>query len=356
MQPAPSDPQAALARAEKYLAADPTNPRLLVQAIDAALAIGNIADARRHADAAITARPGDPYMQHRHASVLLAEGRADEAAAIFESLWTQHRDPVVGYNLALARFRQGRLDEALSSLVPVGDATPTYALALAMRVLHHQDKLDEAREIAQRQMAQCRESAECLAVASLVCFDLDDIAQAEELAKASLARGPRMLEALVVSGYAALARTDLAAAQGFFGEALRLNPQDVRSIAGKGMAALLAGDAPTAQLLLEQATASAADNRDMLQALGWAYLMSQDLVGAERVFATLSRLSGSHEAARGGLAVTRALQGRRDEAAKAIAQLKADDPAARMAKAILDGDAQALAALRGLASQGLRRR
>ncbi|HUR89749.1 MAG TPA: tetratricopeptide repeat protein, partial [Ramlibacter sp.] len=108
-----------LDRIEQYLQADPQNPQLLVQAIDTALAMGDIAAARKHANNALDALPGDPFMRHRHANVLVAEGRLDEAAVIFGYLWAKHGDPNIAYNLGLVRYRQGNYDAAFKAVTPI---------------------------------------------------------------------------------------------------------------------------------------------------------------------------------------------------------------------------------------------
>lgn len=346
-------PEEELVRLEGYLQADPRNPKLLARAIDTALAIGNVPKARRHADAALAAAPDDPYLKHRRGNVLLAEGRLDEAGDIFARLLLEHRDPHIAYNLAQVRFRQQRYDDALTALMPLADTTPVHAVSLAIRVLHHQGSIGQARQIAQSHLARCGDSAEFLAVASLALFDDDETAQAEQLAKLSLSKGPHSPEALAVCGHAELARRDAPAAHRFFDESLRIAPRDARSLAGKGMASLLAADAQGAKLMLTQAVQQQPDDVRMLQALGWAHLMGRDVAAAEAIFRKLASLPDGRNEAQGGLAVTHALQGRRDDAARAVGQLKEDDPAAQMAKAVIEGDPQAIARLQALAARSV---
>jgi tetratricopeptide (TPR) repeat protein len=328
-----------LDRLEQYLQQDPHNPRLLVQAIDTALAGGDIAAARKHANTALDAHPGDPYMRHRHGNVLVAEGRLDEAAVIFQYLLALHGDPNIAYNLGLVRFRQGNYDAALKAVNPITDATPPRTVALAIRALHHQKRMGEAREVAERLLPRYANDAEVLAVASLVYLDEGDLGRAGELAQQSLQRGPRHLEALVSAATAALARQDAAGARALFKEALNINASDGRSLMGLGMAHLLAGDAANAKKVLERAIAQLPDNLDAQEALGWAHAMGGDLARAEEVFK--EQLAKGDKQARRGLAVTYALQGRTDEANRVLAHLKGDDEAVKVARAIMDGGSQA---------------
>ena len=343
-----------LDRIEKFLEQDPKNPRLLVQAIDTALAQGNIAAARKHANTALDAHPGDPYMRHRHANVLLAEGRLDEAAVIFTYLWANHGDPNIAYNLGYVRFRQGNYDAAIKAVTPLTDATLSRSVALVLRALHHQGKLKEARETADSAMARHGADAEFLAAASLVVLDEGDVAKAEALAQKSLLSGARHIEALVAAGAAALARADANAAQAMFKQALAVSASDGRSLSGMGMAYLIAGDATNAKRYLERAAAQLPGHLDTLEALGWAQAMAGDLAQAEETFK--QQLAKGDTDARRGLAVTYALQGRDDDANKALAHLKPNDAAAQMAKAIGEGGTQAAAQIAQIARRGTRKR
>jgi len=342
-----------LDRIEKYLEQDPKNPRLLVQAIDLALANGDIAAARKHANTALDAHPGDPFMRHRHANVLVAEGRLDEAAVIFTYLWAHHGDANIAYNLGLVRFRQGNHDAAIKAVTPFGDATPARSVALVLRALHHQGKYKEARETAESQMARHGGDADFLAAASLIYLDEGDLAKADELAKKSLQGGTRHIEALVAAGTAALARTDAKAAQALFRQALDISANDGRSLSGMGMSYLLVGDGANAKKYLERAMAQMPDHLDTIEALGWAQAMGGDLAQAEETFK--QQLAKGDKDARRGLAVTYALQGRNEDASKALAHLKADDPAAQMTRAVMEGGSKAAGQLAQLARRNPRK-
>ena len=345
----PSEDQ--LDRLEKSLESDPKNPGLLVQAIDTALAIGDIAAARKHANTALDANPGDPFMRHRHANVLVAEGRLDEAAVIFAYLLAKHGDANIAYNLGLVRFRQGNYDAALKAVTPFTPATQPRSVALAVRALHYQGKPKEALELAGK--APHSDDAEVLAALCLVYLDEDDLAKAEELAKQSLQGGRRELEALVVSGTAALSRKDAKSAQAQFKEALEINPNDPRTLSGRGRAYLLVGDAPNARKYLERARAQLPDNLDTIEALAWAHAMAGELSQAEEMFKQL--LAKGDKEARRGLAVTYALQGRNEDAQMSLAHLKPDDDAAQAARAVMEGGTKAAGKLGQLARTRLGR-
>ena len=333
---------------QQYLQVDPKNPRLLVEAIDTALGLGDIAAARKWSNNALDAHPQDPYMRHRHGSVLLAEGRLDEAAVIFTQLWASHGDPNIAFNLALVRFRQGNYDAALRSVMPFTHISPSKSVALAVRAMHHQGKFKEARAAVDKEMPRHGKDADFLAAASLVYLDEDDLTKAEELAKKSLATGQRLLDALVSAGTAALARQDTQEALTYFREALQTHSNDGRSLMGMGMAFLLAADAPNAKTYLERAVTQLPQSSDAAEALGWAQVMGGDVAQAEETFMQLLAQAGDDSGAHRGLAVTCAMQGQADKSRKSIAHLDANDDAVKMAEAILSGGSKAAQGLQQL--------
>jgi len=328
----PPTPAQQLNQLEKFLEQDPKNPRLLVKAIDTALAMGDIAAARKHANSALEAHPGDPFMRHRHGNVLVAEGKLDDAAVIFSYLWAKYGDANVAYNLGLVRFRQRKYDAAFKAVTPITPKSLPQAVALAVRALHYQGKVKEARALFET--APHANDPEVLAVASLVYVDDSDIATAETLAKKSLQGGRRELEALVAAGTAALTRKDAKDAQTYFKEALGINANDPRTLAGMGMAHLLAGDAAKSMKFLERAQAQMPEHPDTLEAMGWAHAMAGEFDKAEEVFKRM--LAKGDGDARRGLAVTYALKGNVAEARMTLAHLKQDDDAALVARTILD--------------------
>lgn len=330
-----------LEQIERYLQVDPKNPRLLVQAIDTALGLGDTATARKWSNFAVDAHPDDPYMRHRHGTVLVAEGRLDEAAVIFTQLWTTHGDPNIAFNLAYVRFRQGNHEAALRALMPFTHVTPSKSVALAIRAMHHLGKYKEAREAIERQMPRHGKDADFLAAASLVYLDEGDLPKAEDLAKKSLATGQRMLDALVTAGSAALSRQDTQQAQTLFREALNINSNDGRSLLGMGMSFLLQADGANAKKYLERARVQLPQSLDALEALGWALVMNGEVPAAEEAFKRLLTAAGRDSGAHRGLAVAYALQGNGEKARASMAHLGAKDDAANMADAILVGGTSA---------------
>jgi Tfp pilus assembly protein PilF len=337
-----SAPAAELERIERYLASDPGNTLLLVKALDLCLALGHIDAARRYADAALLLSPGDPLIQNRHGNVLIAQGKLEEAAQVFEALLQQTADASIAFNLAFVRYRQGRHAPARDALQPymqAGDVSAP-AVTLFVRILHHLGDFAAARELVQRQMPRCGADAEFLAAASLLLFDDGQLQEAQRLSSAALASGARPLEALVVAGSLALGRDDASTATALLKEALAISPADGRSWAGLGMASLLNGDTVLAKEQLERAAANLPMHIGTLHALGWCQIVRGELADAQQTFHKALALDRNFGESHGGLAVVHALQGKKSEAEEGVQRALRLDPeglSARYAEMVLSG-------------------
>ena len=114
-----SDLTKALLRIEEHLVVDPGNRDLLASAIDKYLAIGQIENAKRHADVAISRFPDDRYFQNRLGNVMLAQGNLPRAEEIFEQLLDNAPDDNIRFNLAYTYYLQGRYTQASELLLPI---------------------------------------------------------------------------------------------------------------------------------------------------------------------------------------------------------------------------------------------
>jgi tetratricopeptide (TPR) repeat protein len=342
MQSPTPAPEAELERIERYLARDPGNTLLLAKAVDLCLAVGRIDAAREHADAALRLASGDAVIQHHRGNVLIAQGKLDEAAQVFEALLRQVGDANIAFNLAFVRYRQHRFADARAALAPFmkGDAVSPQSATLFVRILHHLGEFAEALEVVRRQMPRCSGDPEFLSAASLLLLDNEQPEQAQRLSNAALAGGARPLEALVVAGSLALGRDDADAATALLNEALSINPGDGRSWAGLGLATLLNGDTASAKVHLERAVTNLPTHIGTLHALGWCQIMRRELAEAEQTFRKALALDRNFGESHGGLAVVSALQGKKAEAEEAVQRALRLDPqglSARYAEMVLSG-------------------
>lgn len=347
-----------LERTQRYLASDPGNPLLLGKTIDLCLAAGRVDDARRYAEDARRAHPDNAQLANRFGHVLLAQGRAEEAAALFEKLFTETREANVAYNLALARFRAGHFAQTRAALEPYVAATPAWppAVTLCLRALHQLDELTAGLDVIEAHASACASNAEFLGVASLLSLDADRQDEAARLSASALATGQRPLEALIAAGSVALANGEPRAASALFSEVLASLPSEGRSWAGLGVASLLSGNIDAAKDQLETAVQHMPSNVNASQMLAWCHIARGELPLAREVLGSALARDGDVAGLHGTMAVVCALQGDAGAARANLARASRLDPeetSIHYATAILSGGAGDLANLNHRALQAL---
>lgn len=331
-----------LARAESYLASDPSNVELLGMAIDLNLAAGDIARAAGHAASARVQHPSNPFVAYRYGHTLIAQGMWREAAPLFAALLASNPHVNVAYSLADCQLREGAYADALATLAPfrADQALPLEALTLTLRAMHHLGDFDGAAALAAAQAGRMAAEPDFLAAASLALLDNGQVEQAADFAEQALRLGQRPVEALVTSATIALARTDTNLAIERFNEVLAQNPAEGRSWSGLGTASLLRRDLAGAHVQLEQAVRFMPGHIGSWHALGWCQLFEHDVDAAERSFTTALALDRNFGESHGALAVVAAHNGERAAASEAIERALRLDPgclSARYAQMMLNG-------------------
>ncbi len=331
-----------LARAESYLASDPSNVELLGMAIDLSLAVGDIARAASHAVSARAHHPSNPFIAYRYGHTLIAQGNWREAAPLFAALLATNPHTNVAYSLANCQLRAGEYADALQTLAPFREdpGLPPEALTLMLRAMHHLGDFDGASALAQAQAARMSADTDFLAAASLLHLDNGQLEQAASMATQALSQGKRPVEALVTSATIALASAQTNLAIERFNEVLSQNPSEGRSWSGLGTASLLRRDLSGARVQLKQAVRFMPGHIGSWHALGWCQLFEQDVDAAERSFSTALALDRNFAENHGALAVVAAHKGARAAANEAIERALRLDPgclSARYAQMMLNG-------------------
>ena len=353
-----SDLTKALLRIEEHLVVDPGNRDLLASAIDKYLAIGQIENAKRHADVAISRFPDDRYFQNRLGNVMLAQGNLPRAEEIFEQLLDNAPDDNIRFNLAYTYYLQGRYTQASELLLPIVEQAqrPVGAVTLLLRVLHQQGDVKSAIDLVERNMPLCGADTDFLAVASLLYFDDGQIEKARQTSTAAQSDGTHPLEALVVGASLSLGEGDVAAAATQFAEAVAISPRDGRSWAGMGMVSMVKQDLTGAARQLERAIGYMPSHIGTRHLLGWCKIFSHDLAAADQVFLQALSLDRNFGESHGGLAVVAAIRGDRLRAEECIKRAVGLDPkslSARYASMVLSGDIKDLVKLREIATKAL---
>lgn len=334
-----------LERTESYLAADPANARLLAAAVDHALAAGLAQRAAEHAEAAVARYPDDDVLAARLGNVLLAQGRHDQAGALFDALLERHADPALAYGAAYACYCQGLPAQALARLQPYADgaALAPQSVLLLVRVLHLNGDPERALAVALAQRARCGDDPSLLAAASLAALDDNQLEQAQALANAALDGPQRPPEALVSAGSLALARMEPDVAAALLGEVVAARPEEGRAWSALGMASLLRRDLNAARSQLETAVRLMPGHIGSWHSLGWCCLFAGDRLAARAAFEHALGLDRNFGESHGALAVLLAQGGEREEAARTIERALGLDPqslAARYAQMVLGGQTE----------------
>ena len=350
-----------LASLEGYLEQDPENASLLAEVVSVAFETGRPERAERLLERAGPALLSDPAVSHAKAMLLLSRQRFDEAAALLGDLIARGvTAPQVRFNLAYARFRQGKfLDaaEAFQALVSLGDA-PVESLSYLLRCLHHAGELDHALA-AWDAAGERLKTAQALGVASLICLDANRLEQARDLAQRSLGDPAAPVEAMVTRATIAVGEGNDALAEGLLDRAVARAPGDGRVWSAIAAARMGRGDLPGAEQAFVETTRHMPAHIGSWHGLAWCQLLRRDLAGAQSSFETALTLDRNFGETHGGLAVVAALHGRTAEARQAIERAQRLDRnglSARYAEAILAGEASDPRAVQALAARLLRDR
>lgn len=291
-----------------YLSADPDNLRLIAEAAEAAFHARRPGDAAGLVDLHARTAPPPPSLINLLGLCALAEGRWDDAAAIFSSLLAEAPDdPALRFNLAWAKSRAGDHQAALDQLG--GDPATPQAAALRVRSLHHLGRPEEAISVGDAWEGRSDDPDLWSALAS-AALDIEDLDRAARWAP----RGGATAEGQAALGLLAMADGDPGEARAFFDRALALRPDSARGRLGLGSALLAGNEAADAALQFDEAATIFADHLGSWIAAGWAWLLAGDPARARERFEKAAALDDTFSEAHGGLALLDFREGRHDDA------------------------------------------
>jgi len=293
-----SDEHDRLARLLSFLAQDPANKNLILDAAEAAL------DAHDPEQAtAILARldPADAT-EARPANlaglVALREGRNADAVGIFTRLLHQKSEAGPRLNLAWAYLLAGDYASTLATLDDQTLAFDALSLRLRVQALHHLGRLDEALALGdQLADAQIHDSV-LFGALSQVALDAND----SERGRAYAMLATDQPDGAATLGMLALGEGDVAAARSLFDKALAGQPGHARATIGRGLL-LLQSDATAAAVELERGAELFGSHLGSWIAAGWARFIAGDTAGARRDFERARALDDTFSEVHGGLAM-----------------------------------------------------
>ena len=310
-----------LGQLKPLLTADPGNDRLARECIELALQAGDFGFVIERADKTLAASPSDPQALFDRASALM--GACDYRDAIVSLRAVLERVPdaaAAQFNLGLCHYCLSEYPQArrpLEAAHAAGDASAGL-LRVLVSTLHHLGEIDEAVKLCDENAPAAESDGALAGVYALAYLDANRADAAARWAATALRSNPDSLDGLVVQGTLSTARMDLGRARAAFERALQLAPSTGRAWIGLGMLALLANDPRNAITLIERGLQSMPAHVGSWHALGWAHLVSNDLDAAEAVFGRAMELDRNFAESHGALASIAALRGRRAEAQRAI--------------------------------------
>lgn len=325
-----------------YLAHDPDNLGLMLDAAEAAIDGGRADDAAPLLARAEAIAPGD--QRARGLAGLAAMHARDfvTAAEIYGRLLDGGADdPAVRFNLAWARAMEQ--DEA-GALAALDDATAEAlprAAALDVQLRHGLGDLDAAFDRGKRFLDLHPDDRALNAAVAVLAIDMEDVALAAQCA----ARAPGHPDALTTQGTLAL-EDDPAAAATLFDRAIATGIDAPRAWVGRGLARLVSGHADQAPADIDRGAEMFGDHLGSWIAAGWAYFVTGDLPKARERFDRALAIDPTFAETHGSLAVLDILAGNpaagREQAQVAL-RLDRQCYAAALAMALLGagaGDAE----------------
>lgn len=274
--------------------------------------------ALRLVDEGLTRTPDDPGLITVKGNILIATGKAADAAQLFMDLIRRHgNDPVLLTNLAWARLHEGRATESLKIFdsVPVEQrgASEVFDLGYAQAAYRVQ-RYELASAALDRYLARQPHDPSASDLKALLLLDTGQNQAACTLATALLDAGSTSWVPHFVLGVSALEAQDGPAAERYLARSVELDPSVGRAWSARGFAALLGNDQAAAKGFFEEAVKHLTDHPGTWQGLAWSCILQKDLtaarMAAEHALKSDRNLADNH----GTLAVIEVLRGRKTEA------------------------------------------
>lgn len=300
------DARTRLDQLTSFLAVDPANPSLLIDAAWAAYDAGE-----RDLAGDLIARTGSgsrqaPRVRNLEMLLAIADDRLEEADALATALLSeQPGDPALLFNKAWIAALRRRFAEANALLTPDAALAFPHARVFKVRLLHHVQAYDEALDWGEDLIANGHQEPNLLGALAMVAMDADrpDIARRYAEAGAGGAEAELALALFAIEQGAADSAIER------FDKVLEAQPAHPRAWAGRGLALLAQGDAAAAAAALEKAADLFETHLGTWVALGWARLIAGDHPGARAAFERAVAIDDNFGEGQGGLAVLDILGG-----------------------------------------------
>lgn len=339
-------------RLSAFLQQDPTNLRLTVDAVNAALEEERWPEVTDLIARYAAREPLPPRLVNVAGLLALHEGRFSDAIDLFGPLLeAEPQDVHLRFNLAWAKAMVGEPDAVVDLIdSDVAAATPG-AATLKVQALHRLGRLDEALSVGGDYAVQWADDKALMSALAIAALDAEDV----DLARAYATRAGDTHEGLSTLGAIAFDQGLVSEAALLFDRALAADPSSGRARLGKGLALVANGDPVQGTALIEDAAKSFGDHLGSWIAVGWGYFTQGDYAAARSRFDKALALDDTFAESHGALAVLDIVEGQFDSAARrAQVALRLDRAclSAALAQSLLAsrrGDEQTAERIRGMA-------
>ena len=319
--PIPAEHQQAIERFTGYLAQDPDNVELLVTLGDLEHRAHRLDQAAARFERVLELRPDHGPAASRLAAVAITRGDFEEAEQRLCGVLAREDDPALRHNLGLALYFQERFEEARSAFQAsnthaTGELAGVNARYLAY-VAHHLGDLDEAA-VQAKAWCDAQSTIESHGYVALLDMDRGEVEAAYARAEAVLREAPNNVDAAIVRGTDRIERLEMNEADDLFRRALGRQPDNGRAWFGLGLVEMHAHRTTHAIECFQRALRTLPGNGGIQVALGWAHVLLQDPAKAERVFEQAIADNRGFGEAHGGHASALVLQGKDEEARRAV--------------------------------------
>jgi len=298
-----------LARLLTFLAHDPDNKHLLLDATEAALGVHALEKAQALLGRLNATDAAEDRAANLAGLLALRQGRSADAVSLFSQLLEQSGEAGTRLNLAWAYLLGRDFSSVLVTLDDEALASHPTAQLLRVQALHHLGHLQDALELGDKlAKAHIGDSALFGALAN-VALDADD----PERGRAYAMLATDQPDGMAALGMLALGDGDAEAARILFEKALAAQPGHARATIGRGLL-LLRSDATEAAAELERGAELFGSHLGSWIAAGWARFIASDTAGARCNFERARTLDDTFSEVHGGLAVVAILENDLDSA------------------------------------------
>ncbi|MDI9817543.1 MULTISPECIES: tetratricopeptide repeat protein [unclassified Legionella] len=306
-----------------FLKQDKNNLNLLLSISGCYRDLGEIKDAQEYLDAA---------KKIDLESCLIPQGLLDlkagnfiRAKELFTQMLSQQDTPLLRYYLALSLYLNREFPQATEVLTPLAEEAFFHEARLLMaKLLHNQQRTEEAIVLLEPLADTATEDAEITGLLALLYYDNGDQEHAEMMVKRTLKINPDNYSGQLVQILLQLAsgETPIEAID----KLLLVNPNDCRLLFALGTTHLRNLQFSDAQQAFTKANELWPKFYDSWISLGWCQLFQDNIAGAEHSYQQAVTIAEEIAAGWGGLALVNALRMDLVEAEQLIKHARKLDP------------------------------